>query len=68
MCYSCIRGAYDPSAARTDYHSAEINTFAEQKKHFLALRLLRNTRILDTFEGAAEIQAQVMARRLLDGS
>ena len=31
-------------------------------------RLLCDARILNIFEGAAEIQAQVIARRLLDGS
>jgi len=31
-------------------------------------RLLCDARILSIFEGAAEIQAQVIARRLLDGS
>ena len=31
-------------------------------------RLLADARILSIFEGAAEIQAQVIARRLLDGS
>jgi (2S)-methylsuccinyl-CoA dehydrogenase len=33
-----------------------------------ASRLLCDARILNIFEGAAEIQAQVIARRLLDGS
>ena len=31
-------------------------------------RILCDARILNIFEGAAEIQAQVIARRLLDGS
>jgi len=31
-------------------------------------RILCDARILSIFEGAAEIQAQVIARRLLDGS
>jgi (2S)-methylsuccinyl-CoA dehydrogenase len=35
---------------------------------FPASRLLCDARILNIFEGAAEIQAQVIARRLLDGS
>jgi (2S)-methylsuccinyl-CoA dehydrogenase len=35
---------------------------------FIASRLLVDARILNIFEGAAEIQAQVIARRLLDGS
>jgi (2S)-methylsuccinyl-CoA dehydrogenase len=35
---------------------------------FAASRLLCDARILSIFEGAAEIQAQVIARRLLDGS
>jgi (2S)-methylsuccinyl-CoA dehydrogenase len=35
---------------------------------FAASRLLCDARILNIFEGAAEIQAQVIARRLLDGS
>ncbi len=35
---------------------------------FVASRLLCDARILNIFEGAAEIQAQVIARRLLDGS
>ena len=35
---------------------------------FPASRLLCDARILSIFEGAAEIQAQVIARRLLDGS
>ena len=30
-------------------------------------RLLADARILNIFEGAGEIQAQVIARRLLDG-
>ena len=33
-----------------------------------ASRILCDARILNIFEGAAEIQAQVIARRLLDGS
>ncbi len=35
---------------------------------FVASRLLCDARILNIFEGAAEIQAHVIARRLLDGS
>jgi (2S)-methylsuccinyl-CoA dehydrogenase len=35
---------------------------------YQASRLLCDARILSIFEGAAEIQAQVIARRLLDGS
>ncbi|HZD90763.1 MAG TPA: acyl-CoA dehydrogenase family protein [Pseudolabrys sp.] len=35
---------------------------------FVASRLLCDARILNIFEGAAEIQAQVIARRLLDGT
>jgi (2S)-methylsuccinyl-CoA dehydrogenase len=35
---------------------------------FPVSRLLCDARILNIFEGAAEIQAQVIARRLLDGS
>ena len=35
---------------------------------FPVSRILCDTRILNIFEGAAEIQAQVIARRLLDGS
>jgi (2S)-methylsuccinyl-CoA dehydrogenase len=35
---------------------------------FAASRLLCDARILSIFEGAAEIQAQVIARRLLDGT
>ncbi len=35
---------------------------------FPASRILCDARILNIFEGAAEIQAQVIARRLLDGS
>ncbi len=35
---------------------------------FPASRLLCDARILNIFEGAAEIQAQVIARRLLDGT
>jgi (2S)-methylsuccinyl-CoA dehydrogenase len=31
-------------------------------------RILCDARILNIFEGAAEIQAQVIARRLLDGA
>ena len=31
-------------------------------------RILCDARILNIFEGAAEIQAQVIARRLLDGT
>ena len=39
------------------------NGFAQE---YLASRLLCDARILSIFEGAAEIQAQVIARRLLD--
>ena len=39
------------------------NGFAEE---YLASRLLVDARILSIFEGAAEIQANVIARRLLD--
>ena len=35
---------------------------------FAVSRILCDARILNIFEGAAEIQAQVIARRLLDGS
>jgi (2S)-methylsuccinyl-CoA dehydrogenase len=35
---------------------------------FVASRLLCDARILNIFEGAAEIQAQIIARRLLDGT
>ncbi|MGJ0621593.1 MAG: acyl-CoA dehydrogenase family protein [Methylocystis sp.] len=35
--------------------------------NFRASRALRDARILNIFEGAAEIQAQVIARRLLEG-
>jgi (2S)-methylsuccinyl-CoA dehydrogenase len=35
---------------------------------FTASRLLCDARILNIFEGAAEIQAQVIARRLMDGT
>jgi (2S)-methylsuccinyl-CoA dehydrogenase len=35
---------------------------------FTASRLLCDARIMNIFEGAAEIQAQVIARRLLDGT
>jgi (2S)-methylsuccinyl-CoA dehydrogenase len=35
---------------------------------FPVSRLLCDARILNIFEGAAEIQAQVIARRLLDGT
>ena len=35
---------------------------------FPASRVLCDARILNIFEGAAEIQAQVIARRLLDGA
>jgi (2S)-methylsuccinyl-CoA dehydrogenase len=34
---------------------------------YVASRLLADARILNIFEGAGEIQAQVIARRLLDG-
>ncbi len=40
------------------------NGFAEE---YPASRLLADARILNIFEGAGEIQAQVIARRLLDG-
>lgn len=39
------------------------NGFAQE---YVASRLLCDARILSIFEGAAEIQAQVIARRLLD--
>ena len=35
---------------------------------FPVSRILCDARILNIFEGAAEIQAQVIARRLLDGT
>ena len=35
---------------------------------FPVSQILCDARILNIFEGAAEIQAQVIARRLLDGS
>jgi len=35
---------------------------------FPVSRVLCDARILNIFEGAAEIQAQVIARRLLDGA
>jgi (2S)-methylsuccinyl-CoA dehydrogenase len=41
------------------------NGFATE---YVASRLLADARILNIFEGAAEIQAQVIARRLLDGA
>lgn len=41
------------------------NGFAEE---YVASRLLADARILNIFEGAGEIQAQVIARRLLDGN
>jgi len=41
------------------------NGFAEE---YVASRLLADARILNIFEGAGEIQAQVIARRLLDGA
>lgn len=41
------------------------NGFATE---YVASRLLADARILNIFEGAGEIQAQVIARRLLDGS
>ena len=59
-------------AARTAWSCADGavqihggNGFAVE---FPASRLLCDARILSIFEGAAEIQAQVIARRLLDGS
>ena len=36
--------------------------------NFRCRRILCDARILNIFEGAAEIQAQVIARRLLDDS
>ncbi|HRP71709.1 MAG TPA: acyl-CoA dehydrogenase family protein [Xanthomonadaceae bacterium] len=41
------------------------NGFAEE---YVVSRLLADARILNIFEGAGEIQAQVIARRLLDGN
>jgi (2S)-methylsuccinyl-CoA dehydrogenase len=41
------------------------NGFATE---YVASRLLADARILNIFEGAGEIQAQVIARRLLDGA
>ncbi len=59
-------------AARTAWSCADGavqihggNGFAVE---FPASRILCDARILSIFEGAAEIQAQVIARRLLDGS
>jgi len=59
-------------AARVAWSSADNavqvhggNGFALE---FPISRILCDARILNIFEGAAEIQAQVIARRLLDGS
>ena len=59
-------------AARTAWAAADNavqihggNGFAEE---YVVSRLLADARILNIFEGAGEIQAQVIARRLLDGS
>lgn len=56
-------------ARQLTYHAAREkdggNGFALEYK---VSRVLCDARILNIFEGAAEIQAQVIARRLLDGS
>ena len=52
-----------PPTTRVQIHGG--NGFALE---FPVSRILCDARILNIFEGAAEIQAQVIARRLLDGS
>ena len=54
------------ASSATD-HAVQVhggNGFAVE---FPVSRILCDARILNIFEGAAEIQAQVIARRLLDG-
>jgi (2S)-methylsuccinyl-CoA dehydrogenase len=53
------------AAADNDVQIHGGNGFALE---FPASRILCDARILNIFEGAAEIQAQVIARRLLDGT
>ena len=51
-----------------DVQAVVINSRMDFESQFPASRILCDARILSIFEGAAEIQAQVIARRLLDGS
>ncbi|MFO0692977.1 MAG: acyl-CoA dehydrogenase family protein [Polyangiales bacterium] len=56
------RAAWEAADANVQIHGG--NGFAEE---YLASRLLVDARVLSIFEGANEIQAQVVARRLLEG-
>jgi (2S)-methylsuccinyl-CoA dehydrogenase len=55
------RAAWESADANVQIHGG--NGFAEE---YLASRLLVDARVLSIFEGANEIQAQVVARRLLE--
>jgi len=55
------RAAWEAADANVQVHGG--NGFAEE---YLASRLLVDARVLSIFEGANEIQAQVVARRLLE--
>jgi len=55
------RAAWEAADANVQIHGG--NGFAEE---YLASRLLVDARVLSIFEGANEIQAHVVARRLLD--
>lgn len=55
------RAAWEAADANVQIHGG--NGFAEE---YLASRLLVDARVLSIFEGANEIQAQVVARRLLE--
>jgi hypothetical protein len=65
---SCWRPASPPSwwraAADNGVQIHGGNGFALE---YSISRVLRDARILNIFEGAAEIQAQVIARRILEG-
>jgi (2S)-methylsuccinyl-CoA dehydrogenase len=55
------RAAWEAADANVQIHGG--NGFAEE---YLASRLLVDARVLSIFEGANEIQANVVARRLLE--
>ena len=56
------RAAWQASDATVQIHGG--NGYAEE---YTASRLLVDSRVLSIFEGANEIQAHVVARRLLEG-
>jgi alkylation response protein AidB-like acyl-CoA dehydrogenase len=58
----------NPGAAGTDFNIGLAQTGNGFALEYEISRVLCDARILNIFEGAAEIQAQVIARRLLDGA